>query len=256
MRGWVVTLLLVLAGCASRSGTAESPETAANAASPRERARAHTELGVSYYEAGRSAVALEELRVAVRADPGYAPAFNALALVHMDLHQDAEAEVNFREAVRIDPKSAEVKNNYGLFLCQRGRPREGLPMLVDATRDPLYATPDLAYKNAGLCARKIGDNAAAQEYFQRALRTNPNQVQSLYNLAELHFARHELPQASDYLTRYMETVREPGAEELWLATRIQALRGNREAAANLGQRLRRNFPGSPEAKAFEAGRFE
>ncbi len=251
----VSVLVLLLSACAVKPLTpdAEGDRPVANS---RERARAHTELGVNYYQAGQTAVALEELGIAVKADPGFAPAFNALALVHMDLHQDAAADANFREALRLDPHSADTKNNYGLYLCQRGQGREGLQQMVAAAEDPLYSTPDVAYKNAGVCARKLGDGPAAEDYFQRALRSNPNQSQAIYNLADISFGRRDFKAAAELLSRYFNLVREPGAEELWLAARVEALRGARESAANYGQRLRRGFPDSAQAKAFEAGRFE
>ena len=36
---------------------------------PRERARIHTELAAAYYERGSIAIALEEIRIAIAADP-------------------------------------------------------------------------------------------------------------------------------------------------------------------------------------------
>ncbi len=107
----------------------------------------------------------------------------------MDLREDAEAERDFKQALKLDPASSATKNNYGLFLCQRKRGAEGVRYLLDAIKNPRYATPDVAYKNAGLCSLSMGDKKAAEEFFLRALRLNPAQPQALFNMAELEYGR-------------------------------------------------------------------
>ncbi len=251
-------LFILLAGCATpRSGAPGAPGAPAEAASAsaRERARIHTELGVTYYDAGKMAVALEELNEAISADRTYAPAWNARGLVYMDLKEDARAESDFKEALRVDPANSQAKNNYGLFLCQRNRGREGIRYFLDAVKNPLYATPDVAYKNAGLCARGIGDLAAAEEYFGRALRLNAQQPQALYSMADMRFERGDAQSAKPYMDRYMRLVSTPGPEALWLAARIERRMGDNEALSNYAGQLRRNFPGSPETRALNEGRF-
>jgi type IV pilus assembly protein PilF len=121
---------------------------------------------------------------------------------------------------------------------------------LEAVKNPLYNTPDVAYKNAGLCARQSGDVAAADEYFQRAVRINPSQPQALYNLADLAYARGDLPAAKGYLDRYMRVTPAPGPEQLYLGVQVERARGDRNAMLGYGNQLRRRFPGAPETKAF------
>jgi type IV pilus assembly protein PilF len=255
--GFALILLFALAGCAA--GPKNAPKERAGgpgADSKLQRARVHTELGVSYYEAGKLAVALEELNEALSADRNYAPAWNARALVYMELKEDARAESDFKQALRADPDGSDAKNNYGLFLCQRNRPKEGIAYLLDAVKNPLYSTPDLAWKNAGLCARRAGDPAAAVNYFQRALQLNPGQPQALYSMADLSFAGGDAGAAKQYLDRYMRVVPAPGVEVLWLGARVEHRVGNRTAMMGYGNQLRRRFPEAPETKAFFDGRFQ
>jgi len=253
---WLAVLVLALAGCAggSRSPATTAPVDVASG-SARDRARIHTELGVTYYEAGKLAVALEELNEALSADRTYAPAWNARALVYMDLKEDASAEADFKQALRADADNSQTKNNYGLFLCQRNRGAEGIRYFLDAVKNPLYGTPDVAYKNAGLCARGMRDLSAAENYFSRALQLNPQQPQSLYSLADMHFARDDAQSAKVFMDRYMRSINAPGPEALWLAARIEHQMGNNAAAANYAGQMRRNFPGSPETKALNEGQF-
>lgn len=260
-----VMAAMALAGCAGSGANttatnqpASQPTVSSKAegGSPRDRARAHTELGVSYYEAGKHAIALEELNEALRADQTYSPAWGARALVHMDLREDAQAEKDFQQAMRVDPKDSDSKNNYGMFLCQRERGKEGVRYLLEAVKNPLYKTPDIAYKNAALCSRAMGDNKSAEEYFARALQLNPNQPQALYNLSEISFARDDVAGAKSLLDRYMRTVENPGPEALWLGTRIARRGGDRDGMMRYGDQLRRKYPSSAQAKALMQGRFE
>ena len=249
--------IAVLVGCAA-PGTAPAPQSsrAAETGSARDRARAHTDLGVSYYDAGKLAIALEELNEALRADQSYAPAWGARALVHMDLKEDAKAEKDFQQAIRVDPNNSDSKNNYGMFLCQRKRGQEGVRQLLDAVKNPLYATPDVAYKNAALCSRGLGDAKSAEEYFKRAVQLNPRQPQALYNLAEISYAQDDPVASKGYLDRYMRVIEAPGPEALWLGARLERRLGNRDAQTNYADALRRKYPSSAEAKALMQGRYE
>ena len=258
----VVLMLALLAACVSSSkstsptGAQHADTSGGGSTSPRERAKIHTELGVGYYENGQLGVALEELHIATAADKTYAPAFNALALVHMELKEDEEAEKYFRRALKIDPNSSETKNNYGLFLCQRGQQKEGIRQLLGALKNPLYTTPDVAYKNAGLCSRRAGDMKGAEEYFGKALKLNSRQPEALYSLAEISYQRDDYAGAKLYMNRYLTVVQTPGPEALWLGARIERKLGDRTALANFGMQLRRRYPSAPETKAFLEGHFE
>lgn len=248
---------LALGGCAAPPPSKQQANQPAQGASSSalERAKIHTELGVGYYEAGKLAVALEELNEAISADKTYAPAWNARALVHMDLREDSQAESDFKQALKLDPAGSATKNNYGLFLCQRNRGKEGVSYLLDAVKNPLYATPDVAYKNAGLCALNIGDKKSAEEFFQRALKLNPNQPQALYNMALLEYGRDRYAAAKQYFERYAKTASALGPEALLLGARIERRIGDRNAMLAYGNQLRLRYPSAPETKVFLDGRF-
>ena len=138
-------------------------ETAANSAAdsgpiigevspPRNRARMHTELAAAYFERGNMGVALEELRIALAADPNYAPAYNVLGLVHMDLNENPQAQQSFERALRIAPNDPDINHNYGWFLCQTGREEQSMRYFLAALKNPLYTTPQKSYALAGVRA--------------------------------------------------------------------------------------------------------
>jgi type IV pilus assembly protein PilF len=195
------------------------------------------------------------VNAALRADPNYGPAFNVAGLIYADLKEDKLAQQNFERALRVNALDSDANNNYGRFLCDRGRESEAIKYFLTALRNPLYQNPDSSYVNAGLCSRRRGYIAAAEDYFQKAISVRPNQPQALYQLADLAYSRGAYPQAKAYLTRLTE-VSATNAEVLWLGVRIERKLGNREAAATYGVQLSNNFPESKEARALIAGRDE
>jgi type IV pilus assembly protein PilF len=225
-------------------------------ADARTRAELHTQLGAGYYELRNFAVALEELNEALRADPNHGPAYNMLGLVYMELREDAAAEQNFVHALKINALDSDANNNYGWFLCQRKRYAEGIKYFMSAVKNPLYQNPDKSFVNAGMCARAAGDDAGAEQYFQRALSVQPAQPQALYQLADLAFHRGDAAAAKSYLTRLSQMGSTFGAEALWLALRVERRLGDREAEASYGLQLRRNFPNSRETQALLNRQYE
>jgi type IV pilus assembly protein PilF len=220
-----------------------------------ESARLHTELGSAYYGNGQLAVALEELTIASQVYPKYAPAFYMLGLVYMDMHEDAQAEQAFKQAISLDPSSSEAYNNYGWFLCQRGKIDEAIRQFMIAVKNPRYDAAYKPYVNAGICSRKRNDDTAALEYFERALKLQPNHPQALYNSADIYFQRGDLAMAKSLLLHYMRTSN-PGPDALWLGVRLERKLGDRVAQASYAQMLRQRYPEAPETQLLKAERYE
>jgi type IV pilus assembly protein PilF len=248
----LLILSAVLAGCVSappKSATGEPRNSAEN------RARIHTELGAAYYGIGQMAVAVEELKEAIGADPNYAPAHSQLGLVYMILNEDKLAQQSFERALKLDPNDSSANNNYGMFLCQRKREKEAMKYFAAALKNPLYTTPENAYTNAGVCAHMQGDDVKAEELLRKALALQPDQSQALYQLADIAFRRGELPAARSLLNHHMR-VSTPTAEALWLGARIEQRLGNRTAFASYGAQLNNRYPDAAQTRAFNEGRFE
>ena len=243
-RWWVYLIAMALAGCASGG---DKDERALNSA------KIHTELAASYFERGQYSVALQELGAALQADDEYAPAYNVRGLVRMTLREDDEADKDFRRALKLDPDSASALNNYGWFLCQRGRPKESIAKFMEALKDPLYNTPDVAYANAGVCSLKAGDLVSAESYLERALILHPGMPEAQIGLAELNYNRGDHSMAKVHLMRFMQVYDALSPEHLWLAVRIERKAGDRNAAASYALQLRKRFPDSREAQLLQAG---
>jgi type IV pilus assembly protein PilF len=256
----------LVGGCASQENApsqgqpepqaaAEGSQIIGEVRDPRTRAKAHTELAAAYYELGNMGVALEEARIALQADPNFAPAYNVQGLVQMDLKETAAAEASFQRGLRIAPQDPDLNHNYGWFLCQSGREDQSIQWFLNAIRNPLYTTPSKSYSAAGRCLIKRNP-AEAANYFDRALRLDPNNLQAMIPYAELLYGRGQLQEAKAILVRFNRLVPEPTSESLWLGVRIERRLGDRVAETNLANQLRRRYAGSPEYQQLQRGAYD
>lgn len=164
----VVLSTMILVGCTTSSTSATSGETKPVPADPLSRARIHTELAALYFQQGSMKTALDELANAVRIDPQYAPAFSMYGLVYMQLGERRQANDSFQKAVALAPTDPDIRNNYGLYLCETQQYAAGLAQLNLALANPLYGTPAKALLTAARCAHDMGDDTLAATYRQRA----------------------------------------------------------------------------------------
>ncbi|MBA3478924.1 MAG: type IV pilus biogenesis/stability protein PilW [Lautropia sp.] len=220
----------------------------------RRRARIRLELAATHYQQQNFPLALQEADQSVRLDAGFSASYGMLGLIYMAIGDRAKADENFNRAIALDPKDAELNNNFGWYLCQTGRQQEALAYFNRALEDRLYATPAKPLHNAGICALQIGDEAAAENYFLRSFQVDPANAVAMYNLAQLYLKRRNHERAKFYSDRLMNTY-QPNAETLWLALRVARAAGSQDYTAQLASQLRQRFPGSREAELLQRGAF-
>lgn len=267
---WVVVVLVwivALSGCVSTSsstmsnlpGSAENASTTSSSASgesdSRRRARARLELAVGYYSTGQLAIAVEELQNAVKADPSYHEAHGMLGIAYMRLGDVSAADQSFRQALALAPTDAEVNNNYGWFLCQRGQTEDAIAHFQVALKNPLYPTPAVGWRNQGLCQERAGQLDSALESLQRSFQLDPGNAITTYALANLALKRGEYERAIFHAQR-LNRQYDPTPASLWLELRVERKRGNTQAMQTLGAQLKRRFPESAEAAAWMRGAFD
>lgn len=253
MRQYLKRLLfLLMFGAGLLAGSYVSADEQADA---RQRAQAHTDLGAAYFGSGQLGVALEELNVAIRVDSSFAPAYNMLGLVYMALRENDRAEENFRRSLSLSSTDSDTNNNYGWFLCQRGKIDDSIRYFMAALKNPLYATPEKSYLNAGICARKKNDDAEAEEFLLKAIKFQPRLHQALFHLADINFKRGNYGESKKFINQFSQ-IAAPTPESLWLGMRIERRLGNRSDEASYGLQLRKTFPDSPEAQALRSGKYE
>jgi type IV pilus assembly protein PilF len=260
MKWMVLWLSLLLAGCVGapvvQQGTSEQAVSRQTSTSDaQQRAKIHTELGSAYLESGRFGVAQEEALIAIGADPGYAPAYNLIGLVHMNLRENVAADEDFQKALKLAPNDPEINNNYGWFLCQTERVKQSVGHFMAAIKNPLYTTPAKAMTALGICYLKLPDDAAAEDFLLKALRLDGGNVEALYWLSDIYYRKGRYNEARLALSNLHKAM-EPNSQSAWLALRVERKIGDREGEARYASLLRRKFQGSPEYQKLMQGQYE
>jgi len=258
MSAWrAAAIALLLAGCAARqeAPAVDTGTMTGDVGEPRNRARLHTELASVYYERGTMGVALEELRKATAADDSYATAHGLFALVYMQLGETPFARDSFERALRLSPNDPDINHNYGWFLCQNGREQEGIRHFLTAVKNPLYQSPWRSYSAAGVCSLRRNNAKEAEDFFQRALKLDPDEPAALLKLADIRYRQGSAEEARKLLARHNKLV-SPSAESLWLGLRIERRLGERVAEQSYANQLRRRFPASPEYQSLQRGQYD
>jgi type IV pilus assembly protein PilF len=252
---------LLLAGCAGggMGGNTRELKTASDQTSQEKRASIRMQLAVGYYQNGKYAIALDEIKQAIAADPDLADAYGVRALIYTAMNEIPLADENYQRALRLAPRNPDLANNYGSFLCgQGGKPAQAMTYFDTALKNPNYATPVSALVNAGNCSLKTKQYAAAERYFTDALRYDPDLAQTNAGLARAFYERRNFERAGFFINRLTTSSKldSLSAETLWLAIRVARKLGDRTLEASLTGQLQRRFPGSAEYTAFQRGAFD
>lgn len=207
----------------------------------KEAARINTQLGVDYMRRGNNEFAMEKLTRALQQDPGLAQAHSAIAVLYSRLGENEEAESHYRRALSLDGSGVNIRNNFGTFLCTSGREKEAFHYFEEAANERNNPSPERAWINAGLCAKRIPDLEKADAYFRKALQIQPNQTDALIQLAWIAYEQKEFLSARGFVQRY-ERSGPVTPEILWIAGRVEAALGDNAAALGYQGRLQREFP--------------
>lgn len=262
-----VAVLLALSGCAnlggSGAGTVGSASTAGNGdgivtasdeTDGQKRARIRLQLAVGYFQEGKPLIALDEIKKALSTDPNYADAFNLRGLVYMQLDDAGLAEDSFRRAVALNPRNGDVLHNYGWLMCQQQRYADAKVRFEEALAAPGYSESAKTLMTLGLCDLRAGLKPEAEKHLLQAYELDAGNPIVGYNLALLLAERQDYSRAQFYIRR-VNNSQVANAESLWLGIKVERRLSNREIEAQLASRLRRDFPQSREAIAYERGNF-
>ena len=124
---------------------------------------------------------------------------------------------------------------------------------MEAVKNPLYPTPEKAYLNAGLCAKKAGKLSNAETFLQQALSLQPKMTEALVGMAEISFAKGDYAGAKSYFLRIARNGTELSAADLLLAARVERKLGDKNAEASYKLQLRKRFPDSRETQLMLSG---
>jgi type IV pilus assembly protein PilF len=256
--------LAVLAACTTTTTTSQrTPEatdpSSTNPNDPSEvarRTRVRLELASAYFAQGQTTTALDEVKLALQANPNSVEAYNLRGLIYARLSDDAQADESFKHALQINPRDADTLHNYGWYQCQQRRYAEAQALFTQVQALPQFRDAPRILLVQGVCQARAGQMAEAERSLARAFEVDPSNVAVQVNLAEVLYRRGELERARFYIKRVNNQPDQSNAQTLWLAAKIEHAAKQQHALDELGAQLHRRFPQSREAAAFEQGRFD
>ena len=246
MAGAVLAMTGVVSGCATRS-------TFDHLTSDDKASTFNAELGTNYLAAGELESAETKLQRALEQNPNNALANNAYAMLRAELDDPAGADNAFKKSIRLDAKRAEYRNNYAIFLCDRGRTQEAVDQFITASENKFYNTPEYALDNAGVCAMDADQLALAETHLRSAIRLNPNFAPSMLHMAELKLKTGDANVADAYYSRHVSLTRH-SPQSLAVGIKVKQAVGEQATADEFAQLLVTRYPRSKEAKNFLAAR--
>jgi type IV pilus assembly protein PilF len=245
-------ILVVAVGILAASlfgGCATTEKEPASDSATRTPAEVNTQLGIAYMREGMYEASLDKFNKALAQDPRLAIAHASLAVLYERLGEIDLADKHYVKAYRLDADDPIILNNYGQYLCRKGRLEEADRMFLKALRDPLYRFPETILTNAGLCAQQRPDLELAEKYFRQALEKNPSFQPALRQMVRNTFAQQQFLATRAYLQRLQE--RGPlTAEFLWIGVRAESQLGDRDAASSYALLLKNEFPESMQTQAL------
>lgn len=242
-----------LVGAAAAALTAVSMEGCVTAglepAQAKKVAEVNTRLAFEYYLEENYAAAVSKLDKALEADDDYVEAQIMGGVLYESLGEFERAQAFFERALKLAPRNVLALNNYGQFLCTRGRFTEGLAQFRLAAAEPINSNPLATLNNTGQCAFQAGDLATAERNLREALALDPALAPALLTMAKISRATDRELSARAYLQRY-EGVAAHTADSLALALAIEMALGDTERALGYMKALRQQFPDSAEAASL------
>jgi len=257
----LMTLLssAMLTGCAGTSGSGASNRTDITTVSDespeRKRARIRVELATGYLEQGKTTIALDEVKLALAADPTFADAYNLRGLIYMRLNEFSLAQDSFMKALSLRARDPNILHNLGWLHCQQARYPEAMESFSSALANPAYTERGKTYMTQGLCQIKAGQRREAEQSLLKSYEYDPVNPVTGYNLANLLYQDGDFARARFYIRR-LNNGEWANAESLWLGIRVENRMADQVAMRQLGNQLERRFAQSREADAYRRGAFD
>lgn len=247
---WAIALTGLLSACSTASGI----NSVAGSPNP-ERAKLRLALAAGYFEQAQYGVALEEVKLALQADPSSVDALNLQGLTLMRLDQTQTATQSLEQALRLKPQDPDTLHNLAWLRCQQGQYAQADRTFEQALAQPAYPRAAKTWTSRGLCHILAGQHAAALQSLWRAEALAPGQALVNYNLGWILWRQGDFSRAQSY-TRALNNSPQANAESLWLGMRVERALGNPHTVAQLADQLKKRYPMSRELQAYERGSFD
>lgn len=209
--------LISLVACASAVNTTK---TSANIITYNPKAaETNLQLAVGYLQEENTQKAKQKLLLAEQEDPKSPFVWDTYAYFYAKTGDDDKAMSNYKKALSLAPHNGKILNNFGVYLCRKGKYQTAIDYFSLAVEDKTYLTTAEAYENAGLCALSIPNKPLAKSFFLKAVSNDISLKDANIELAKMAFDDKNNDEALFYLKRY-NTYHQPSSESLWLEAQL------------------------------------
>jgi len=238
-------IICVLPGCVTEYSGGTQRTSDPNATLDKRVALARQYIGVGDWDNAK-----RNLELAQEIDADNAEVAEAFALVYQSTGEFEMAELQFKAALKTDPKLARARNNYGAFLYSRGRYAEAEREFQRVTEDTLYSGRPMAFVNLGLCRIQLEDQPGAESAFTRALAMDRANPVALLEMGFLRLEAGATGEANRYHGTYKTVSPQQSPRGLLLGLLIAEATGDQDALGSYELALRNLYPDSSEYNAW------
>lgn len=226
-------------GCAAKSVDGE------------QRAGYHLQIGSGHLAKGNYPAALGEFLKANELAPNNPVVHNQLGLAYFLRQRYDLAEKNFREAISLNTKFTEARNNLGRTLIERGQYKSAITELKLAAKDLQYVEPDKVYSNLGLAYFNLSDFNQAEKNFLESLKVRRKNCLALAYYGRSLYELSSFDKAAEALDQAIESCKVMKFEDPYYFSALSYMKGGQreQAVARLEEGLAAYPQGQYAAKA-------
>jgi type IV pilus assembly protein PilF len=222
---------------------------------PKEAALARTAIAAEFIKTGDLDAAQRSLSAALKSEPNL-PEANLMMGVLLQQEgsepNQPKAESYFKRAIDLRPDYAQARNNYGVWLGGRKRYPEAYTQFQLAGAQLGYAGRGSALENLGSTALILGKKDEAQQAFNQALQVSGDSLVARLELANIYLGQNRLQAARQMYDDYVQLLgaQSQSAHALWIGMRIAHETQESGRLQSLTDRLRIEYPDSPEYRHY------
>lgn len=150
-------------------------------------------VALEHYRTGDFRTAQRDYKVLLELDKNNVDAHFHLALIFARQGRWGDAEFHFGQAISLRPKAHWILQGYGAAKLRAGKLAEGEALLLEAEAINPNHSPTLL--EIGYLREKQGDSVLAEDYYRRAIETDPNNSFAYYRFARFLYHEGDIHQA-------------------------------------------------------------
>lgn len=237
-RGLFLAALALASSTALAQGPAVDAETRFN-------------MALTHLREGRTDMAVDELRKAVKDDPKNAYFHKGLGVAYMQKREFARAVEAFRKALELNPYYSDVRNDLGTALILDGKREEGKREYVAVFNDPTYNAPEVAARNLAQAYFEEKRYDDALNWYRTAVQRNAKYPDAYLGLADVLLVQSKFDEAAAQLSTALGQAPDSLALKLAFGAVCQQAGRFAEGRAALEDVARRDPGGAAGRRAVE-----